>query len=172
MTCNHVLGLIDAGPFADYPPAHLNAAWEHARHCPTCGPALKAATALTADLAALPEPSPPPDLTATVLARIARIDDLDPASVTARASEPQASSRRRDWSLWPRLGALAAGLAMVLASGEAPVNIMPFSMSGMSPGLAGMPRTTVEAVMLAAGIALYVAGLFVPLARKQRSASG
>jgi hypothetical protein len=42
----------------------------------------------------------------------------------------------------------------------------------MSPGLAEMPNTTGEALVLAAGIALYVAGLFIPLARKQRSASG
>lgn len=59
MTCSQVLGLIDAGPFADYPPAHVDAAWQHARHCPTCGPALKTATALTAELGALPEPTPP-----------------------------------------------------------------------------------------------------------------
>jgi hypothetical protein len=38
MTCAHVLGLIDAAPVADYPRAHLDAAWQHARECATCGP--------------------------------------------------------------------------------------------------------------------------------------
>ena len=83
MTCTHVLGLIDAGPFADYPRAHLDAAWEHARQCATCGPALQAAAALTADLPALPQPAPPPDLAAAVLARIARIDRANPVPAAA-----------------------------------------------------------------------------------------
>ena len=51
MTCAHVLDLIDASPLADYPSARLDAAWQHARHCATCGPALDAATALAGDLA-------------------------------------------------------------------------------------------------------------------------
>ena len=55
MTCAHVLGLIDAGPFADYPQAHLDAAWQHARQCGTCGPALETAAALSTALAALPQ---------------------------------------------------------------------------------------------------------------------
>ena len=59
MTCAHVLGLIDSSPFGDYPRAHLDAAWRHARQCATCGPALAAATALTADLTALLQPAPP-----------------------------------------------------------------------------------------------------------------
>ena len=49
---------------------------EHARQCATCGPALEAAAALTADLAALPQPAPPPDLAAVVLARIAQIEPV------------------------------------------------------------------------------------------------
>ena len=74
MTCAHVLGLIDAGPFADYPPAHLESAWQHARQCATCGPAMEAATSLTIDLAALPQVAASPELTTTIPARIARTD--------------------------------------------------------------------------------------------------
>ena len=74
MTCAHVLGLIDAAPFANYPAGHLDAAWDHARACATCGPALNAAAALTAGLARLPQPEPPAHLAAAVLARIARLD--------------------------------------------------------------------------------------------------
>jgi hypothetical protein len=168
MTCRHVLGLIDAGPFADYPPAHLDAAWQHARQCPTCGPALETATALTVELGALPEPTLPSDLAAVVLARVAQIDE----TVAAATSERQAVSRRRDWSLWPGLAGLAAGLAMVLVSGETAVNIIPLGMRWMSPGLAGIPDTTREALVLAAGIALFVAGLLVPLSGKRRSVNG
>src|SRR6187402_2273976 len=62
MTCAHVLGLIDAEPFAAYPQEHLDAARAHARECPTCGPALEAASLMTAELRALPGPDAPEDL--------------------------------------------------------------------------------------------------------------
>jgi len=51
--------------------------------CSTCGPALEAAAALTANLAALPQPAPPPDVTAAVLARITQIDRAHSAPVAA-----------------------------------------------------------------------------------------
>ncbi len=38
MTCAHVLGLIDAAPFANYPAGHLDAAWDHARGAPPAVP--------------------------------------------------------------------------------------------------------------------------------------
>jgi hypothetical protein len=137
MTCAHVLGLIDAGPFADYPRAHLDAAWQHARQCATCGPALEAATRLAMDLAALPQPAPPPDLAAAVIARIARIEP-----------PPALQSSARDWSIWiTALGAFAACLALALwtpSGGGARIDIM-------------------WALVLAAGLVLYAAGLFAPL---------
>jgi hypothetical protein len=172
MTCNHVLGLIDAGPFADYPPAHFDAAWQHARQCPTCGRALKMATAFTADLAALPEPTPPSDVAAVVLARIAEIEHVDPAPIAGVSPKRLAPSRGPHWPMWPSLGGLAAGLVVVLLGYGTPVNIMPFSAGWMSPGLAGMPAAPTEVLVLAAGIGLYVAGLFIPLSGKQRSANG
>jgi hypothetical protein len=61
---------------------------------------------------------------------------------------------------------------VVLLGYGTPVNVMPFSVGWMSPGLAGMPDTTLEALVLAAGIGLYVASLFVPLSGKRRSANG
>jgi len=68
MTCAHVLGLIDAGPFADYPRAHLESAWRHARQCATCGPAMEAATSLTMDLSNLPQGAGSSELTTAILA--------------------------------------------------------------------------------------------------------
>ena len=135
MTCAHVLGLVDAGPFADYPQAHLDAAWEHARQCPTCGPALQASDRLTIDLAALPHPVPPPDLTLAVIARIARVEE-----------EPPVHARAHDWSpLITVLGGLAAGVAIALST--------------PSSGVA--QHTWMQ--VLAAGLGLYAAGLFAPL---------
>ena len=50
MTCAHVLGIIDAGPFADCSPADLAAARAHAMQCATCGMALATADAMTSEL--------------------------------------------------------------------------------------------------------------------------
>ena len=167
MTCAHVLGLIDAGPFADYSSAHLDAAWQHARQCATCGPALEAATALTTDLAGLPQPAAPPDLTAAVLARITQIDGPHRAPVAAETSETIALSPTRAWPAWATaLGGLAAGLmiALSMASGDGPLgNIAPPGVGAMTAGLLEMPSTTTWALVLAASLALYVAGLFAPL---------
>ena len=166
MTCAHVLGLIDAGPFADYPRAHLDAAWQHARQCPTCGPALRAATALTSDLAALPEPVPPPDLAAAVLARIAQVER--PAPAVAPMTESTARLSARDWSsAWATaLGSLAAGLATVLSmrpGSAGPTGLAWLEMGQMMGGLKAVPATSTWALVLAAGLAVYVAGLFAPL---------
>jgi hypothetical protein len=138
MTCAHVLGLIDAGPFADYPQAHREAAWQHARQCATCGPALDGAKRLDADLAVLPQPAPPPDLAVAVIARIARIEET-----------PAVHAGAREWSTWiTALGAVAACLAIALWP--------------PSPGQAWIDELTWASV-LAAGLALYAAGLFAPL---------
>ena len=170
MTCGHVLGLIDAGPFADYPRAHLDAAWQHARQCATCGPALAAVTAFATDLVALPQPAPPPDLAASVLARITRIDQAHAARATAAMPETIAAFSTRDWSAWAAvLGGLAAGLALVVSmppGDTARIDIVSPGIRGMTAALVAMPSTTTGALGLAAGLVLYVAGLFAPLVQK------
>ena len=143
MTCAHVLGLIDAGPFADYPYDHLEAVRRHARGCPTCGPALKAAGLLAADLAALPHAVPPPHLEAVVLARIARADRR-PAATSAAAPEGRSAFR---WMGATVAGSLAAG----------------FGIHGMTIGQSAAPLAAVSMVAFAAGLALYLLGLFAPV---------
>lgn len=172
MTCRHVLGLIDAGPFADYPRAHLDAAWQHARQCPRCGPALEAATALTAGLPALPELAPPRDLTAAVLARIGAITPADTARAAATIPEAAMPSVTRDWPAWATaLGGTSAGLAIVLwtpLGGVAPVDIAWLRLPGMTPNLFAIPWAASTALILAGGLALYVTGLFADVGRGQR----
>ena len=154
MTCTHVLGLIDAGPFADYPRAHLEAAWRHARQCPTCGPALETATRLTADLHALADPAPPPDLARVVLARIAQVDEEHAVPVGLAPAGNRLSVG--DWSVWASAGG----------------SLTAFAIAGSMPA-AGVMRILIEspatqALVLGAGLILYVAGLFAPLGRKNR----
>ena len=151
MTCAHVLGLIDAGPFADYPRAHLDAAWQHARQCATCGSALQAATVLTADLAALPQPAVPPDLTAAVLTRLAQTDHARSAGVAATMRQTDVSSSADGWPAWATsLGALGVVIVVWIAADErAAMDIV---------------SQTTSAIVLAASLGLYIAGLFAPLA--------
>jgi len=165
MTCSHVLGLIDAGPFTDAPRAHLEAARLHASQCATCGPAFEAARALTDGLAALPQVAPPPDLADAVLARVARIEEGVPSPA---ASPPQAAVRSiaRDWRTWATAaGGLAAALAIVLwtpFAGASPIDFAarnPWATASLVP----MPSTTTGTLVLAAGLLIYVAGLFSPV---------
>ena len=161
MTCAHVLGLIDAGPFADFPPAYLDAAWQHARQCATCRPALEAATALTADLGALPQAAPPPDLAAVVMARIARIEPEESAPAAADGSE---------WRGWAAaLGGLGAGAAIVLLThlGERPL----MGLRRLPAGLDAMPSTITGVLALAVGVVVYAAGLFASLGGRRRRPS-
>jgi hypothetical protein len=172
MTCAHVLGLIDAGPFADYPRAHLAVAWQHARQCATCGPALEAATALTADLTALARPAPPPELTATVLARIAQIESANPTFAATARLGAQAPSGTRDWWAWATaFGGIGAALAIVWSAplgGLAQIDIALPRVRGIATGLVVMPSTAAGALVLAAGLGLYVAGLFGPFGQRRR----
>ena len=164
MTCKHVLGLLDAGPFADYPGGHLDAAWRHARHCGRCGRALMAATRLGADLAALPQPTPPRDLTAAVLARCAQ--SAAPHSDRAATAMTRPRSNRSDWPAGiTAIGALAGGVALLLSidANSAPLGILSPTVGRLEGGLIAAPSTTMEALLLAAGLLLYLVGLFAPL---------
>ena len=169
MTCGHVLGLIDAGPFADYPSAHLAAAWEHARHCATCGPALQAGTAMTAQLSALPQPVPPSGLAESVMARIARI----PETVASDAPTPlreTASARPHDpWAWAPAASVLSAALAIVLLfqSGEAARDgLWSARTPSLTAGMLAMPELTSGTLALVVCLLVYAAALFAPLRRQ------
>jgi hypothetical protein len=151
MTCQHVLDLIDAGPFAGQSPAHLDAAWRHARECATCGPALGAMTALTSDLAALPAPAPPPDLAAAVMARLARLDAAPPVPAPA---PPGA---------WPARTIVLGGLVAVLVVMFLP-SPKPFWLTW---GRLAVPSPSVAALLLVAGLTLYAGGMFASLADRR-----
>ena len=167
MTCTHVLGLIDAEPFVDYPPAHLEAAWQHARQCTTCGPAMAAGAALTADLGALARPAPPRDLTSDILLRIANADREASAIASAASGGATRWIPARDWSAWAPVGGLTAALVVVLGYG-APLDVPPLR-TGMAGGLNPVPTTVAGALAVAAGLVLYVAALFMPLGRRGRT---
>jgi hypothetical protein len=168
MTCTHVIGLIDAGPFVDYPSEHREAAWRHARQCATCGPALDAVDAVTSSLRVLPDPILSRDLTADVLARVAAVEQARgampaPAMVTAPATS------RAVWVSGSATALAAAAAAALIASGDAPL----FRMAPFSGGGLHMPSTGSGMAQLVTALALYAYGLLAPLrsSRRLRSTS-
>jgi hypothetical protein len=165
MTCAHVLGLIDAGPFADYPQEHLDTARAHAHECPTCGPALEAATLMTAALRALPDPDGPGDLANIVMARIAQLPEPGVAA-EAGTQGTAATVGRRDWAQsLTALGALVAGLALVLTmpSGAEVLGDFVTPRFGAAGALATVPSSWPAALAIGAGLLLYAVGLFAPV---------
>jgi len=166
MTCAHVLGLIDAGPLAGYPPAHLAAAWNHAGTCPECGRAMGIARQLASRLADWPEVPPPADLAAVVMSRIARLDE-------ARAMEAgEFPARARGWTakwaaLATTLGGVTACAPLVWSAatgGAALVRVAGAGLGGAATSGAPWPATLPEGLLLAASLGLYVAGVFAPVA--------
>lgn len=160
MTCSHVIGLIDAGPFVDYPRDHREAAWAHARQCATCGPALAAADAVTSRLRMIPNPAPARDLAADVLARVAAVEQARRA-VPARATVSAPGKSRALWVPASATALAAAAVATSIASGDASLlRVAPFSGGGLD-----MPPTAAGMLQLVTGLALYAFGLLVPLRR-------
>lgn len=161
MTCRHVLGLIDAGPFADYPTAHLEAAWAHAGSCSTCGPALRASRALTDQLRGLAQLPAPVNTGAAVMARIAR---LETPAVSEDVPVPSAESRpvRVGWNGWVSAACLTAGMLVVAATaGARGLGQVTWS---VRPGLEDMIAvSSATAVALALGLVSYLVGLMMPL---------
>ena len=170
MTCHHVLGLIDAGPFADYPREHLDAAWAHAQDCPTCGPALAGSTNLTAGLGAISRPTAPPRLAPKIMAAIAPT----PSPARAASVEPAALSEGAlgtlpNWAPWANaLGAFALAVAIGWSwlAGESIIT----TRGSLWTGFSVRPSTTMGALAMAASLGLYVLGLFgVTNRREERS---
>ena len=163
MKSDHVIGLIDAGSLTTRSSEHPDA-WQHVQECATCAAALSAAARVRNGLKSLPEPVPPRDLSASVLARIAQMDGA-PAS----RSNAAATSGHRT-SMWlTALGGAVAALAMsvFVASGGSEGLGAAVSASAIRSGLMETPAGAATAL---AGILLYVAGLFAAIGRVRRLA--
>jgi hypothetical protein len=144
MTCAHVVGLIDAGPFASYPPEHLAAALDHARACAACGAALAASRALAVDLPLLPQFDAPADLERAVMARIARLEDRPAAAHAADHA----------WTAGAVIaGSMAAAIAALIEVSVA-WNVL-------------APRPDIVIALIVVSLVVYCAGLFAPVARRR-----
>ena len=165
MTCKHVLALIDALPFTQSRPAQLEAVERHTRDCARCRPVLAAAKALDSELSCLPEPAPPDTLAAVIVARTVRHDEKR-AAASRDASRVSPAKTRSDRPAW---AALLAGVTISLGVeayrllvGESTLHLASPLLRGGMEGLIEMPHASPVVLVLAAGLLLYVAGLFAP----------
>jgi hypothetical protein len=162
MNCRHVLGLIDAGPLADYPPAHLAAAWRHARECPMCGPALEMSTVVARELAGL-HTDPPAHFAVGVAARIAQLD-APPRALRDAASRARRTAVVGWWSgLSTVVGGVMAGVALTesLPPGEWTMLRFGTLWTGwMGAGAFLPPASSAGMLALTGGVLLFVIGLF------------
>jgi len=169
MTCAHVLGLIDAGPLAGYPPSHFAAAWRHAETCPECGPAMAMAGEIVQGVSDWPDVAPPIDLAAVVMARLARVDEAREAETV----ETPARGRAAAWAgVATALGGLTAcaALAWSAATGGASlVRLAGPGLGSVATSGATWPATLPEGALLAVSLGLYVVGLFAPVAEGSSS---
>lgn len=166
MTCRHVLGLIDAGPFADSPAAHLDAAWSHAGTCPTCGPALRTSRAMTDQLRGLAEPPAPSNVAIAVMARVAR---LETPALRKDAPLPSGQGRpvRVGWNGWVSAACLTAGVLVIAATSGTNATDQPTW--SLRPGMEDLVAvSSVTLIALALGLVSYLVGLMMPLWPQRR----
>jgi len=169
MTCTQIDARVDALPFSEWQAADRKAADEHARDCDRCRATLAEAEHLASALARLADPVEPAALAAATMARIARLDD--PRAVLAdgrkRRDAARADRRASLLALVGQIAGIAALGAIAVASGSVPDVASPRLGAG-TEGPLSLPQTVPAALMLAAGLTLYLAGFFAPMRRSSR----
>lgn len=158
MTCQQVSTLL-ALPLGEAPRRRLEAATQHAGACVRCRQALAETSRLEAALTDLPDAEPPAEMAAVVLARVARAAE----EREARRTQPyrELAVRRLDlswaWTLTGLILALGGYVYRLMTGGR---------LSGPESSLPGIGGSSgpfpVDPVgwLLAAGLLLYLAGLF------------
>lgn len=153
MTCTHVSTLFDAGRLSGVTQEDIERAIAHAATCPTCGPALAQARAVTGALRDLALPVPPARLASAVMARLAGIERH--AGAAHRATHRPTTASSPDWvGVTSSLG-MGLGLALVVMFSQAGDGLRLWT--GIDG--AALPTPASTAVMLL-GLALYLTGLF------------
>ena len=159
----HIRALIDALPLAELTLPQLDAAERHARDCTPCSDALAAAKDLDSQLNRLAEPSLPAGFAAAVLLRAAHLDE-ERAAASREASPAPAAKANSDRFTW---AAVLAGLAIALGTqmygffaGEATFRLTSSLVKADGTGLIEMPQAEPAVAVLAAGLLLYLAGMF------------
>ncbi|PKM16133.1 MAG: hypothetical protein CVV12_05125 [Gammaproteobacteria bacterium HGW-Gammaproteobacteria-2] len=163
MNCNQALALIEALPLAALTPAQRAAIERHARDCNACRSALADAQQFDTQLHNMPEPAAPAGLEAAIMQRVAQIDAARapvPRTTTAIAvSQNQIEQRIR---MATRGGAVLALSSQMYAlfAGEATISFAGSLIRGGMQGLIALPPAQPSTLFLAAGVVVYLAGMF------------
>ena len=171
MTCQHVLGLIDAGPFSGYPRGHIEQAWAHARACAACGAALAVSSRLDRELPQLGASAHTVDVTPAVMARIAQIHDAQRAATVGSVAATAES--RRDGIAWGGvLAALAAALVVTMrVAADDRIADATSRADGLWPAVDQLPASGDAALTLAVTLLVYAAALVNAVRSRNRPAT-
>lgn len=93
-------------------------------------------------------------------------DPAAPEEALAALIADERGRRLIDWPAWATAaGAIAAGLAIIrsIPADEAAIDVASLDLGRLASGLVRMPATVTGAIALAAGLLLYVGGLFARL---------
>lgn len=168
MTCRYFRGLIEALPIEEWHPRERRQVNRHTNACSDCQNALLKANALTSGLRQLPEAEPPAGLTERVLARIAQIDESRVSVEASPSPSAGRTFRRAAWCNALGWGAMCGGAAIAFGALLDTFSPGRWSTAGWIRdasvqwnGILKMPDPNTATLMLALGLLLCVAGLFM-----------
>ena len=166
MTCQEIYERIWTEALRECSPAVRNAIDSHAGQCPRCRSALRIVEDMTLALNRLEEPEPERELSAAIMARVARLPAARESSRAAEVSRA-ISSGVTSW-VW-----ILAGVAIVAAERTTALTVSAWPWSLTTPRLEGtgfdpLTGSGGSALWLAAGLLMFLMGLL----RRQHRALG
>ena len=157
MTCQEIYERIWTDALRECSPAVRNAIDSHASQCPRCRSALRIVEDMTLALNRLEEPEPERELSAAIMARVARLPSARASSAGAEESRAT-SSGVMSW-VW-----ILAGVAIVAAERTTAMTVSAWPWSLTTPRLEGagfgpLTGSGGSALWLAAGLLMFLVGL-------------
>ena len=165
MTCQEIYERIWTDALRECSPAVRTAIDSHASQCSRCRSALRIVEDMTLALNRLEEPEPQRELSAAIMARVARLPSA-PASSAGAEESRATSSDAMSW-VW-----ILAGVAIVAAERTTGMTVSAWPWSLTIPHLEGAavdPGSGGSALWLAAGLLMFLVGL---LPRQHRTFAG
>ena len=168
MTCQESYERIWTDALRECSPAVRHAIDSHASQCPRCRSALRIVEDMTLALNRLEEPEPERELSAAIMARVARLPAARESSRAAAEGSRAISSGVTSW-VW-----VLAGVAIVAAERTTAMTVSAWPWSLTTPRLEGagfgpLTGSGGSALWLAAGLLISLMGL---LRRQHRTLGG
>ena len=149
MTCQEIYERIWTDPLRECSPAVRHAIDSHASQCPRCRSALRIVEDMTLALTRLEEPEPERELSAAIMARVARLPSAR-ASVAGAEESRATESGVMSWA-W-----ILAGVAIVAVERTTAMTVSAWPWSLTTPRFEGAGGS---ALWLAAGLLMFLMGL-------------